>query len=142
MPVAGKAVHAEARPVPVADPVVDVAGHVVTAVRAGAARVQADGGGAADGVVEVGLGGRGPVVAPGVAPAVGAAGRLLPLRVGGQAPAGPAGVGVGLVPADAGDRLVLAVPAGDAPRARLPDLVPALPRPAARVPPGRVVVAA
>src|SRR5262249_59860666 len=51
----GDAPAAEGWPVPVGDPVVDVAGHVVTTVGAGAVGEQADGGGAADGGIEGGV---------------------------------------------------------------------------------------
>src|SRR5262249_45078089 len=133
---------AEVRPVPVGAPVVDVAGHVVAAVGAHPLGVQADGGGPADEVVEIGQRGDRPGVAPGPEPAVGAAGGLLPLGVGGQAPADPAGVGVGLEPAHAGHRLVRAVEACLAPHLRPRDLPPGPPGPALRRPPAWLLVAA
>src|SRR5207245_11408202 len=67
------AVPAEAGPVPVAGPVVHIAGHVVAAVRADAFGVQRDRRGAAEVEIEVGHQSGRPVVAPGVAPAVGRA---------------------------------------------------------------------
>src|SRR5262249_41032285 len=123
-------------------PVVDVAGHVVTAERAGAVGVQADDAGPADVHVEVGQARAGPVGAPGGAAAVGASGGLLPLGVGGEGAAGPAGVGVGLVPGDAGDGLLRAVPAGLGPVGGGADAGAAAPLPAGGLPPVRGVVAA
>src|SRR5438045_1732532 len=76
---------AERRPVPVGGPVVDVAGHVVATIGAGAGGIQADRRGAADAAVEVGPLVARPVLAPGIATAVAAPRRLLPLGVGRQA---------------------------------------------------------
>src|SRR5262249_23868476 len=84
---------------PVRGPVVDVAGHVVTTVGASAGRIEADRRGAADAAIKVGPVVARPVVAPGIAAAIAAARRLLPLGVGRQAPTRPASVGIGPVPA-------------------------------------------
>ncbi len=78
--------------------------------RAGARRVGADGRRAEVALAQVGVLDRGGSSPHGMAALAAAArvpaGRLLPLRLGGQAPTRPAGVGVGLVPADVLDRLV------------------------------------
>src|SRR5262245_59155799 len=91
-------------------PLPHVAQHLVAAEVADAAWVRADGGGGEGGLVEIGEVGRGDGVAPGMA-AGGSALQvpcrgLLPLRLGGKPLAGPAGVRVGLVPADVDHRLI------------------------------------
>ena len=85
------------------------------AQRRGALRIAAGRCGPQMALAEVGVLGGGVRVAPRVAPGPAArrvvAGGLLPLRLGGQPPPGPAGVGVRLVPAHVQHRLVRAAPA-------------------------------
>src|SRR5207253_1445782 len=114
--VVSEAEPAESFPVPVARPVVDIAGHVVTAIGTYAIQIEADRRGPADPGIEVDNVGGGPVIAPRIAPAIGAAGRLLPLGIGGQTPSGPAGVSIGFKPADAGHGLIRTIPTGLAPQ--------------------------
>src|SRR6516165_1552107 len=92
-------------------PLPDVTDHLHAAVGAGAGGIRTDGAGAEVALAEVRRPCVGLVVAPRVAAL--AAGdriprcRLLPLGLGGEPLAGPAGVGVGLVPADVLHRLAI-----------------------------------
>src|SRR5262249_28486124 len=91
-------------------PLPHVAQHLVAAEVADAPRIRADRGGGEGGLVEIGEVRRGGGVAPGMAAggsALEVPGRgLLPLRLGGESLAGPAGVRVGLVPADVDHGLI------------------------------------
>src|SRR5262245_41490303 len=67
--IAGRSRLVVAGVVGVGDPLEDVAGHVLDAIRTGAGRVGANGTGRLDGEITVGVG-RIPLLAPGIAPAV------------------------------------------------------------------------
>src|SRR6266404_2638464 len=121
---------AELFPVPIAVPFVNVVRHVVAAVGAGPIRIQANGRGSPDVEVKIRQARGRPVVAPRVTPAVGTAGGLLPLRVGGEPPADPTRIRIRLVPAEARHGLVRSVPTGLPPHCRPVDAPLRFPGPA------------
>src|SRR5437588_5151798 len=96
----------EGRQIPIARPIVDVAGHVETAVRTLPLEKKSDRRRAADKHVEVGALGGGPIIAPRITSAVCPAGRFLPFRIRGKSAVGPTGVSLGLVPAHSCHRLL------------------------------------